>query len=94
MNKYLCLSICLTLALLASCSDDDNLVKPKLDTGAPLPQVADLPDSLDLMSDDPVARDAQAWATELFNAVWGEAGMAYAGLYPSRILPWSQTDGG
>lgn len=94
MKKYLCIPICLALALLASCGDDDNPVKPRLETGAPLAQVADLPDSLDLMSDAPIARDAQAWATELFNAVWGDAGRARAILYPSRFLPWSRTDGG
>ncbi|MGD1048839.1 MAG: hypothetical protein ABR899_08835 [Candidatus Krumholzibacteriaceae bacterium] len=94
MKNYLCISICLTLALLASCGDDDNFVRPKLETGAPLAQVADLPDSLDLMSDAPVARDAQAWALDLFHAVWGEAGLARAALYPSQFLPWSRTDGG
>jgi hypothetical protein len=94
MKKCLCIWIWLALALLASCGDEDNLVKPKLETGAPLAQVADLPDSLELISDAPVARDAQAWATELFNAVWMEAGTARAALYPSRILPWSRTDRG
>jgi hypothetical protein len=94
MKKYLCISICFAFALLSSCGDDDNIVKPKLETGAPLAQIADLPDSLDLESNAPVARDAQAWAMELFHAVWGDAGLARAALYPSRFLPWSRTDGG
>ena len=94
MKKYLCIVISFSLFLLASCSDDDNIVKPRLETGTPLAQVADLPDSLDLMSAAPNARAAQAWVAELFLAVWGEAGMAHAGLYPSRFLTWSRTDDG
>jgi hypothetical protein len=93
MKKYLCISICFTLALLASCGDDDNSVKPKLETGVPLAQMADLPDSLDLMSDAPVVREAEAWGLGIFNAVWGETGLARAALYPSQFLPWSRTDG-
>lgn len=88
--------LCFALVLLASCSDDDSVVntKPKPESGKPVAQVADLPDSLDLESDAPNARDAQAWAMELFQAVFWEAGMARAALYPSQVLPWSKTDEG
>jgi hypothetical protein len=95
MKTLPCIVLCLSLALLASCSDDGiRIVKPKPETDPPLAQVADLPDTLHLMSDDPNARAAQAWAAELFLAVWREAGMARAALYPSRFLTWSRTDDG
>jgi hypothetical protein len=86
--------LCLSFALLASCADEDDVVKPKPETGAPIAQAADLPDSLDLRSSAPNARAAQARATELFTAVFWEAGMARAVLYPTRDLPWSRTGDG
>lgn len=94
MRKYPCILVYLLLSLFAACGHKDSIVAPKLETGEPLAQVADLPDSLDLMSTAPNAREAQGWANELFNAVWAEAGMAHAVLYPSRFLSWKQIESG
>jgi hypothetical protein len=94
MRKFTCISVGLLLSLLASCGHKDSVVTPKPETGAPLAQAADLPDSLDLMSGDANALEAKAWANELFNAVWFEAGMARAILYPSRVLVWRQVERG
>jgi hypothetical protein len=94
MKKYVWIAIFFLLLLLFSCGDDDTIVKPRLETGEPLAQVADLPDSLDLLSEDPNAQAAQAWATELFLAVWTQAGAAHAYLYPSRLNDWEQIEGG
>jgi len=94
MKKYFWILVCVAFSFLGSCGDEDDIVKPKLETGSPLAQVADLPDSLHLMSDAQNAREAQGWANELFLAVWSEAGWAHAVLYPSRLLTWKQIDGG